>query len=1075
MSRYALYKRLAPACVCAAMLLVVVSAGHAVEALYDFESLTPDLPLGGQDGWETVTGTYVYVAGLDGNQFVTSDRGSFLYRPDDANFSFPGIGATETAAVLEVDILFAGVDPSTEAAVSILQGPYLGIGSIGSGDALFYTRGAAGPEYGAPIGTAASPGDWVRMRLEMDLTRKVAGYENLAPGVGTLSYKNLTLGDAFFTTVMTDIPLNIPAVDTQGGIGGGMNMHHWGGSHPLGKTAIDNIRVEASADWQPPVAEPPNPPTNYSTTILADQPAAYWRLSDKTGSHRPYEEVSEDFFGYWGGGESFEQAGALVGEPQVTSTGYRSTGPTMNAPGMDLFAGQTQMTVEMWVKPVGGDSSGIHYFEWGVSDFSLEGAEPQPRWYVNNSFMGDVNLPTEEWAHLAFVFNGEAGEARIYKNGVEVSYLNSGVPAALATSPPGSYGNFALADRITGGRKVDADFQELAIYQSALTAEQILAHYNAAFGGSLEGDLNGDGAVNSGDLDIVRANWGASVDPGYLLGGDASGDGSVNSADLDIIRSNWGRQAAAAAVPEPSALLLLFGAAATALVLSPRRRKERTMPAFGKCATALLVAVLVTACATTSRAADVLYDFESLLGGSGVLGTPLGDQDNWETGFGAYAYVTTLDGSQVVNADRDTRIHRANDENFRFPGLLTSETNAVMEVDVRFPGADPAAGVVVYYDGGPWLGMASIGDGPTQLYARAADFSQEYGFDTSGIVDPGDWVRMRLEMDLSATGGVGQLSYKNLTKAEADYTSLMTGVPLGMEVLGQIGGIPGSMNVQFYAMNYPLLNVAVDNIRVQSVDDWDGKPSPPNAPTAYSQNIMAAGPAAYWRLAESAGAYRPYDEVTENFVGQFGGGELFGQPGALPSEPQITSTGYRNMGNTASFPVGDLMGEATAFTLELWLRPDGNYEAGIHYFEGGGNSDYSLEGLRLTPNWYINNSFAGRVSLWDQTWQHLAFVYDGTLGEARIYQNGTEVSYETGVPGAINDISTFFLGSRGGVTRFADADFQELVMFDRALTAMEVYDHYNASFGASAGVPEPGTFILVLLGASLLMTIRRRN
>ena len=59
----------------------------------------------------------------------------------------------------------------------------------------------------------------------------------------------------------------------------------------------------------------------------------------------------------------------------------------------------------------------------------------------------------------------------------------------------------------------------------------------------LAGDLNGDGSVNSGDLDIVRGNWGQSVVPGCLLCGDASGDGNVNSGDLDIIRANWGRSA----------------------------------------------------------------------------------------------------------------------------------------------------------------------------------------------------------------------------------------------------------------------------------------------------------------------------------------------------------------------------------------------------------------------------------------------------------------------------------------------------------------------------------------------------
>lgn len=76
----------------------------------------------------------------------------------------------------------------------------------------------------------------------------------------------------------------------------------------------------------------------------------------------------------------------------------------------------------------------------------------------------------------------------------------------------------------------------------------------------MSGDLNDDGLVSSRDLDIVRAWWGADVEPGNTDRGDASGDGKVGSADLDIVRANWGNTAAAA-VPEPStALLLVVGA-----------------------------------------------------------------------------------------------------------------------------------------------------------------------------------------------------------------------------------------------------------------------------------------------------------------------------------------------------------------------------------------------------------------------------------------------------------------------------------------------------------------------------------
>ena len=77
--------------------------------------------------------------------------------------------------------------------------------------------------------------------------------------------------------------------------------------------------------------------------------------------------------------------------------------------------------------------------------------------------------------------------------------------------------------------------------------------------GVLDGDLNGDGSVNSNDLDVVRANWGQAVSG--AANGDPSGDGFVGSDDLDIIRANWGRTATASAIPEPGMLALLLAAA----------------------------------------------------------------------------------------------------------------------------------------------------------------------------------------------------------------------------------------------------------------------------------------------------------------------------------------------------------------------------------------------------------------------------------------------------------------------------------------------------------------------------------
>ena len=61
------------------------------------------------------------------------------------------------------------------------------------------------------------------------------------------------------------------------------------------------------------------------------------------------------------------------------------------------------------------------------------------------------------------------------------------------------------------------------------------------------GDLNGDGLVGSADLDLVRAHWGDSVNPGSWEEGDPSGDGLVGSADLDFVRAHWGQGVPSAA------------------------------------------------------------------------------------------------------------------------------------------------------------------------------------------------------------------------------------------------------------------------------------------------------------------------------------------------------------------------------------------------------------------------------------------------------------------------------------------------------------------------------------------------
>ena len=85
----------------------------------------------------------------------------------------------------------------------------------------------------------------------------------------------------------------------------------------------------------------------------------------------------------------------------------------------------------------------------------------------------------------------------------------------------------------------------------------------------LNGDLNEDGFVGQGDLDIVLGAWGQSVPPADARA-DPSSDGFVGQADLDTVLGDWGLGTQPASVPEPMTLGLL-GLGGLAMIRRNRR------------------------------------------------------------------------------------------------------------------------------------------------------------------------------------------------------------------------------------------------------------------------------------------------------------------------------------------------------------------------------------------------------------------------------------------------------------------------------------------------------------------------
>ena len=163
----------------------------------------------------------------------------------------------------------------------------------------------------------------------------------------------------------------------------------------------------------------------------------------------------------------------------------------------------------------------------------------------HGSYATDVSIPftdTTEWHSLKMTWK-EGEETLFTLDGVTTSATNS-VPLGDFASGAGIHAMGGYPNGFAGGNYFTGMTRNVKIYDT----------YNPSSG--LQGDLNGDGMVGSADLDIVRANWGATVPGGDLMQGDPSGDGVVGSADLDIVRANWG-STGAASVPEPGVFLML--------------------------------------------------------------------------------------------------------------------------------------------------------------------------------------------------------------------------------------------------------------------------------------------------------------------------------------------------------------------------------------------------------------------------------------------------------------------------------------------------------------------------------------
>ena len=173
-----------------------------------------------------------------------------------------------------------------------------------------------------------------------------------------------------------------------------------------------------------------------------------------------------------------------------------------------------------------------------------------------------VVMPPEQWTHLTATFDFDAGDVRLYKNGLPLAadapqtanwQTTLGTDYTSSTNAGGIKIGGSYPDNSAERNPFNGRVDELMFFNTALSATQVAEQFALVSG--FGADFDGDGDVDSDDLALWQMAYANDSTA------DADGDGETNGRDFLTWQRQYGSgvggNAAASSVPEPSGLALV--------------------------------------------------------------------------------------------------------------------------------------------------------------------------------------------------------------------------------------------------------------------------------------------------------------------------------------------------------------------------------------------------------------------------------------------------------------------------------------------------------------------------------------